>query len=555
MINQLKLKFGSSSGSSKLIIEPSAITVFVGPNNSGKSKVISEIASECTLGACGPQNVILEDIRFDGFNMVEANQIIDSLEVTPTGPKAGPDAIFVRNREKAEQVHRPSLLSGLLNPNDLGCRKDFARYYLSAKTLILNGRNRIDLVNDQPGGDVLKPPQTSFQALFKNDTLRSRYSDIVYKSLDAYAVLDPTLLGKLRLRLSPVAPPSAEVERGLSEASVAFHGAAQNISDASDGAKAFTGILAEILAGDPKVLLMDEPEAFLHPALAFNLGREIARSLAVADKRMFVSTHSPQFLMGCIQSGVPINIVRLTYRKGVATARLLPSVEIIRLMRNPLLRSVGVISALFYEGVIVTEADPDRAFYQEINERLLRDGRGIPNCIFLNAQNKQTIPVILAPLRDLGIPTAAIYDLDFVKDGGGVATRFMKTAGIPELAQQGLTTTRAALATTLSETNSKYKTDGGIHVLTHENQAAANDYFDQLDDYGAFVVRGGELESWLQTLGATGHGPMWLISIFEKMGEDPASDGYVKPENDDVWKFIDDIAAWLLNPQRKGIRA
>ena len=61
-------------------------------------------------------------------------------------------------------------------------------------------------------------------------------------------------------------------------------------------------------------------------------------------------------------------------------------------MRNPLLRSTGVLNGLFYEFVVVTEADADRAFYQEMNERLLRfkPEWGIPNCLFLNAHGKHT---------------------------------------------------------------------------------------------------------------------------------------------------------------------
>jgi hypothetical protein len=38
-----------------------------------------------------------------------------------------------------------------------------------------------------------------------------------------------------------------------------------------DGIKAFTGIVTAVIAGDPRILLVDEPEAFLHPALAFKL--------------------------------------------------------------------------------------------------------------------------------------------------------------------------------------------------------------------------------------------------------------------------------------------
>jgi predicted ATPase len=130
-------------------------------------------------------------------------------------------------------------------------------------------------------------------------------------------------------------------ERGIHEEAVQFQGKAQLIDVASDGVKAFTGMVSELIAGDPKVVLIDEPEAFLHPSLAFKLGLEVSRAALKTDKRVFVSTHSPDFVMGCIQSGAPVNIIRLTYRGGNATARSLPSEELLLLMRNPLLRSTG----------------------------------------------------------------------------------------------------------------------------------------------------------------------------------------------------------------------
>ncbi|TCP65899.1 AAA family ATPase [Sphingomonas sp. PP-CE-1G-424] len=553
MIDRLVLKFGAGSGEPPLELAPTAITVFVGPNNSGKSKAIAEIAAQCTNGTSNHSDVILDKINFSN-EYSDVDEFIKGITLpSPTGEPTDPNYIYVRTRGGgAQNVPLEIVKHALSNPNEADARAYFAEYYMGGQTLVLNGRNRIDLVNDQAGGDLQQRPITSFQTLFRNDDLRKEYSDVVYASLNAHAVIDPTNLGKLRLRLSPTAS-SPALERGLGNDSVAFHSLALPIERASDGTKAFTGILAEIFAGDPRILLMDEPEAFLHPSLAFNLGREIAQSLAATAKRMFVSTHSPQFLMGCIQSGVPLNVVRLTYKDRVPTARLLPSSDIAKLMRNPLLRSTGVISALFFESVVVTEADPDRAFYQEVNERLLRLGRGIPNCIFLNAQNKQTIPTIISPLRQLGIPAAAIYDVDFVKDGGGVATRFMDAAGIPILAQNGLTSIRAALAIALLRADGGYKINGGIAVLPSDERGAAVDYFDQLDAYGAFVVRGGELESWLKYLGISGHGPSWLIGMFERMGEDPLSVDFISPDDSDVWSFIDSVAAWLRNPDRKGI--
>jgi len=268
----------------------------------------------------------------------------------------------------------------------------FCSQFLRFNTLILNGNNRINLINIQSAGNLQDPPHTSFQMLFRNNEKRNEVRRIIYEAFGKYLVIDPTHLGQLSLRLSTKNPENELEERGIHEAAINFHKNAMPIDYASDGVKAFTGMVTEMVAGDPSVLLMDEPEAFLHPSLAFKLGKEVAGIMSHLEKRLFVATHSPNFIMGCIQSGAPVNIVRLTYRDEVATSRILPNDDILKLMRNPLLRSVGVLSALFYEFVIVTESDADRAFYQEVNDRLLKfTDKGIPNCLFLNAQNKQTV--------------------------------------------------------------------------------------------------------------------------------------------------------------------
>ncbi len=310
-----------------------------------------------------------------------------------------------------------------------------------------------------------------------------------------------------------------------------------------------------MIAGDPRVILIDEPEAFLHPALASKLALEVSRAAKAADKRVFVSTHSPAFVMGCIQSGTPLNIVRLTYRGGVATARVLSSQAVLELMRHPLLRSTGVLSGLFYEFVVVCESDADRAFYQEINERLLQfnPNWGIPNCLFINAQNKQTVQTILRPLRQLGIPAAAIVDIDVLKEGGQSWTKLLDGASVPQLLHEGLANTRFKVKASFDASSRDMKRDGGLNILNASDREAAEQLLNQLQEYGIFVVRSGEQESWLKHLGATGHGPAWLVDVFERMGEDSASADYVRPETDDVWRFVSGIKTWLANPNRSGI--
>jgi hypothetical protein len=431
----------------------------------------------------------------------------------------------------------------------------FCQWFLTHSTLILDGRSRINLVNQQGGGDLQQAPQSSFQVLFRDDAKRHEVRRIVSEAFGSYFVIDPTSLGQLRIRLSQRAPVNDLEERGIHAEAVQFHANAQLIDQASDGVKAFTGIVTEVMAGDPRVLLIDEPEAFLHPSLASKLGYEVSRAALSAEKRVFVSTHSPTFVMGCIQSGAPVNIIRLTYRDSVATARVLPSNEILELMRNPLLRSTGVLSGLFYEFVVVTESDADRAFYQEINERLLRfkPDWGIPNCLFINAQNKQTVQTILRPLRKLGIPAAGVVDIDVIKDGGATWTNLLSSANVPNIAHGSMATMRAALKQAMDATGRDMKRDGGVAVLDQSEQEAAKNLLGQLRDYGLFVVPGGELESWLKHLGASGHGPSWLISVFERMGEDPSSENYLRPTVDDVWAFIQKMKEWLIDSNRKGI--
>lgn len=554
MIKSIQLRFGRVPGSEPEIIATTPVTVFVGPNNSGKSKVLREIHRFCNSGQRNVSDVILQAVAFQAFKDELVDARIQRVLLPPrTGEALNPDRVIIGKKGVRNQVPKDSLKAALQNPD--GHLHEFCSWYLSFNTLMLDGKSRIDLVNQQSAGDLQQEPQSSFQVLFRDNARRAEVRRIIHDAFRLYCAVDPTNLGQLRLKLSSREPASELEERGIHDEAVQFHANALPIELASDGVKAFVGIITEIAAGDPHVLLIDEPEAFLHPALAFSLGKEIALTSLGSDKRMFVSTHSPSFVMGCIQSGAPINIVRLTFSGGVATARLLPSTELLRLMRNPLLRSTGVLSGLFYEFVVVTESDTDRAFYQEINERLLRHapGRGIPNCLFLNAQNKQTVRTIIRPLRELGIPAAGIVDVDVLKEGGATWNDFLSSGFVPDLERESLGVLRAKAKQRMDATGKDMKRQGGVDILTGDDREAVGNLFDKLEQYGLFVVRRGELEQWLPHLGATGHGPAWLVSVFQKMGEDPELPEFVRPSEGDVWEFLTSLKVWLENPTRRGI--
>ena len=222
-----------------------------------------------------------------------------------------------------------------------------------------------------------------------------------------------------------------------------------------------------------------------------------------------------------------------------------------------MLRSVGALEALFYDFVIVTEADADRAFYDEINHRLVMafDGRGIPNCLFLRAQNKQTVPDIIRPLRALGIPAAGIVDVDIYEEGGKTWANLVESAGMDPTTAAGSATVRSRVKTAFDACpNQPAKLNGGVNALTGPDRQAAENLFDQLGEYGIFVVRHGELEHWLPGIAPERlHGPNWLVEAFKKMGEDTADPSYLRPTHGDVWDFIGCVGTWLRNSKRKGL--
>lgn len=546
----MRLKAGRGPGLNCVVDPVAPVTVFVGPNNAGKSRVLTEIEQWCRTGRAAGSEALLDKVVFSGLSVEEAAETISSLLPAEYAGEVPSSGTIILN-------HRPLQVGNLNRVLQLpeSDPHAFCREFLSSRTLKLDAHSRVALVNPQSAGDLLRPPTSSLQVLLRDEARRMEVRRIVFDAFGEHFVVDPTNLGSLRIRLSSSAPATEIEEVGIHSDARQFHERASLIESASDGVKAFVGIITQLVAGDPRIMLIDEPEAFLHPALAQKLGYEIARAAARSQKRVFVSTHSAAFLMGCIHSGTPVTVVRLTFRDRTATARLLGSDELLTLMRNPLLRSTGVLSGLFAESVVVTESDADRAFYQEVNERLLRfkPEFAIPGCLFLNAQNKQTVHVIVDPLRRLGIPTAGVVDVDALKEGGVVWTNLLSAAGIPEIARNSLAVLRSDINGAFKRTGMDMKRAGGVEILGAAEKETAELLLAQLREYGVFIVPGGELESWLKNLGVTGHTPAWLISVFEKMGSDPDSPGFVKPTDGDVWSFVGGMRRWFVNSARKGI--
>lgn len=569
MLKTVNLRFGAEEDEPGLSFEPGPMTVFVGPNNSGKSLALRELETFVESGG-EELGYIVEGVEPDlpppevVREMVLSRQVSDGAAPAPAGltrvVRLKSPGEFSRRRAEdpaeplAEQVIDLDAVTRALKDVDHLTDEEFALLCRDVLTLFLirlDGQTRLALTQPRAAGKPEEHPAHHLAALWRDDAARERIREITGDAFNLFFVIDKSTDGELfRIRMSERPPLDDAEEQGDDDRAMAFHGRAHDIASLSDGVRAFTGLTAAVMSADYRIMLVDEPEAFLHPPLTRKLGKRLTQLAAERGANVLASTHSPEFLMGCVQSGQRVNVVRLTWRAGVATARLLRADKLDAMMKDPLLRSTGVLGALFHEGAIVCEADADRVFYSEINERLLaaRAG-GADGCLFMNAQNKQTIRRIVRPLREMGIPAVAVVDLDILK-GREDFRDLMKSTFVPQVFWEPWEEQRARIQQKLRGEDWK---GGGIYRTAREVRAMAEQLLGACAEYGLFVVPTGELECWLPELEVGGHGPEWLTAVFQKMGTDPGSSDYQRPSHGGVWRFMQRVAQWIADPRRKGM--
>ena len=129
----------------------------------------------------------------------------------------------------------------------------------------------------------------------------------------------------------------------------------------------------------------------------------------------------------------------------------------------------------------------------------------------------------------------------------------MKSSQLPEALHIGYGQVRGNLKQLFADSGKNMKTEGGVEALADKKIGPQpTNLFDTLAQYGVFVVRKGEMESWLRSLNIPGKKTDWTIAMLEALGSDPGSPTYVQPTSGDVWDFIRSIVAWVRNPARKG---
>ena len=183
------------------------------------------------------------------------------------------------------------------------------------------------------------------------------------------------------------------------------------LDNEGDGLKSFVTNYLALHMNDKNILLLDEPESFLHPPLAKQLGEIIANS-ACDNKQIFLSTHSVDLLKGILNINSDVNIIRITRDNDINHFNILDKEKLEEIIMNPMLASSNVLNGLFCEKVFICEAESDEQFYQYLHDRVNQ----YDSAFFTHGKNKQTLKDIAKSYNELGIQNYRIYDFDILKD-------------------------------------------------------------------------------------------------------------------------------------------
>lgn len=545
--------FGSVTFSDGNTIElnPTDIVVFVGPNNAGKSVALRELR---------------EFVRNPAFISTVVKQ---ALVV-----KVGSEKQLERHVAKNSDVRfdsrgagyrwgygfniRVSYLNGAWS-GDLADLRDFFCSAIETETRI-SGSNEAPSINTRK-----QQPTHPIHLLYSDEELEKKIGGFFRQAFGKDLIVDhfsgnviPLVVGSKRDLSGSDDRLSKTYRESLTNSTTSLEGE-------GDGMRSFATVLLHLLAPSTQtILLLDEPEAFLHPPQARLLGRIIATEKRT-NSQLFVATHSPDVLLGLIDAAPDrVRVLRMQRDEKVNKISELDNELVRQIGANPLMKFSSVMSGVFHDRVIICEGDSDCMFYSSILELSEVRGEHQPDVIFVHAGTKDRMASLAKTLKALDVSVDVIADIDVLNDtakfvdivdalGGPSSNTQTLAKAVKNAVEQrrpwlGVSDVKVAVGEildgTVTETESVRRMRREINKVfakatpweSVKNSGASaipsgqpTRQFEELDrtckEIGLWMVPVGEMEGFCKSVDY--HGPAWVQQVIQKklLESDELKDG------------------------------
>jgi ABC-type branched-subunit amino acid transport system ATPase component len=348
----LKLNEMTPKGGAALLL--GNLTVLVGPNNAGKSQMLRDIRDYIVSGST-QQLTIADSLEVALPVQTEAIAALSFLPHTSPGHTrilgVGSD---LQNRHEFSP-HGDWIKQHFAQEGQASARAELLRNMGQYWCAFLDAESRFRLAAPAESYDTRsEAPSNALQEFFSGgspvvEELRKAFKDTF--SMDI--ALDWAAMRRLYLKVGAEFGTIPDTRTQLD----ALLKDAQQLSQQGDGYRSFAGIALAVLAFPNRLLMIDEPEAFLHPAQTRSLGRWIAGKAKDRAAQVILASHSADFLLGVISADADATVIRLNRSDRGTTFHKIPSGTTAGLINSPLLSSQPVLDALFHKGVVVCEGD------------------------------------------------------------------------------------------------------------------------------------------------------------------------------------------------------
>ncbi|MBQ1091419.1 AAA family ATPase [Streptomyces sp. B93] len=527
------------------------MTIFTGPNNSGKSVLLRELVTSVHVPASPDPKRWLKSVQMHREGGGE--EFIEWLAERGIEGKNHPrnNIRYLPDRHPSEEYYTLSVDAA-------------STYWQNGKLgevghFLVNDQwteSRLANQTDAPQWEWVRPASHPTQILWESREKMRQFSDLFERAFGVPIVIN-RYAPNIRLQFGPVGvedtapPPSSELMEAY--ASLPY------VNEQGDGVRAFTNLLVHTLIRPAPVIVIDEPEAFLHPPQVRLLAHYLIR-YTPAPCQIFVATHSADFLSGALEenAATPGNptrglcLVRISRNTGFPVARSLPSESVNEILDTPLLRYSNIVAGIFHDGVVLCEGEGDCQFYAATFDAV-RGSSPHENLIFLHVNGKARLSDAAWKLRACGVPVAAIADFDFLNDTKKIKDALSHLGGDWEAVKADVfliqkEASSEVTATTASEIkkqiisiigNPRGKTAltdrqvesitealktangwkkmkaSGLESLNGESYAAAKRLISYFAELGLFLVPVGELECWVKDIPRSNK-MVWLNRVFEE---------------------------------------
>ena len=413
------LKF---SDGTTIQLSPADIVVLVGPNNSGKSAALAGI--ERLVWRRKERSPVIMDVNLSvGGTAAEVIQWLTD------------NTSWTQDESLGKYFHRFGVSSYAAAAEEdwpkatedgLGTTAGFLFKRLTAE-------RRLRASNPAKAISLLREPfEHPIHVLQANPEVEARLSNHVRRAFGMDILVHRNAGAEVPLVCGEV-PPIGDGEDRLSLAYLQKLDDLPRVQDQGDGIRSFIGLLLHALVVPYNCLLIDEPEAFLHPPQARMIGHLIATEVE-ATCQVFLATHSGDVIRGLLDAGgTRVRIIRIIRDGDINRVRQLRNEDIAQLWSEPLVRHSNILDGLFHENVVVCEGEADCTFFSAMLDATASgpsEYRTRRDIMFASASGKDRLHVVAAALRNVGVPLAVIADFDVINEQTKFRT-LVEACGIP----------------------------------------------------------------------------------------------------------------------------